>query len=92
MKCLESCVSFRFSFMVIFIDDFDIMVKAEDRACQQERLGHIIEKSRRHVVDLNHLICTLTEGRFFCYILPMIVVTKEPSLCYKVVHLDKPVP
>ena len=26
---------------------------------------------------------TLTEGRFFCYILPMIVVTKEPSLCYK---------
>jgi hypothetical protein len=24
----------------------------------------------------------LTEGRFFCYILPMIVVTKEPSLCY----------
>ena len=24
MKCLESCVSFRFSFMVIFIDDFDI--------------------------------------------------------------------
>ena len=56
MKCLESCVSFRFSFMVIFIDDFDIMVKAEDRACQQERLGHIIEQSRRHVVNLDHLI------------------------------------
>ena len=32
----ERGTSLRISFMVIFIDDFNIMVKSEDRTCQQE--------------------------------------------------------
>ena len=33
-----------------------ILVEAEDRAGQQERLRHVVEQPRRHVVDLDHLI------------------------------------
>ena len=33
-----------------------ILIEAEDRASQQERLRHIVEQPRRHVVDLDHLI------------------------------------
>ena len=42
--------------MVMFSDDSDILVESEDRAGQQERLRHVIEQPRRHVVDLDHLI------------------------------------
>ena len=42
--------------MVYFLDDSDILVEAEDRAGEQERLRHIIEQSRRHVVDVDHLV------------------------------------
>ena len=42
--------------MVLLFNDSDILVEAEDRAGQQERLRHIIEQSARHIVDLDHLI------------------------------------
>ena len=32
LKCCESFISLRFSFMVLFLDDFDILVEAEDGA------------------------------------------------------------
>ena len=34
LKCCESFISLRFSFMVLFLDDFDILVEAEDGARQ----------------------------------------------------------
>ena len=34
---------FGFSFMILFLDDADVLVEAEDAACQQERLGYIVE-------------------------------------------------
>jgi len=43
-------------FMVILFDDSDVLVEAEDRSCQQERLRHVIEQPSRHVLDLDHLI------------------------------------
>ena len=49
-------MSLRFSFMVLFSNDSDILVEAEDRAGEQERLRHIVEQPARHVVDLDHLI------------------------------------
>ena len=49
-------MSFICVFMVVFVDDSDVLVEAEDRAREQERLRHIIEQPARHVVDLNHLI------------------------------------
>ena len=49
-------MSFRFSFMVLFLDDLKILVEAEDRAGQQERLRHVVEQPSRHVVDVDHLI------------------------------------
>ena len=33
-----------------------ILIEAEDRAGQQERLRHVVEQPRRHIVDLDHLI------------------------------------
>ena len=43
-------------FMVMLINDSDILVETEDRACQEERLRHIIEQAPCHVVDFDHLI------------------------------------
>ena len=43
-------------FMVMLINDSEILVETEDRACQEERLRHIVEQAPCHVVDLNHLI------------------------------------
>ena len=34
---------FGFSFMILFLDDSDILVKAEDGTCQQKRLGDVVE-------------------------------------------------
>ena len=42
--------------MVLFLNDFNILVEAEDRAGQQERLRHIVEQPCRHIVDLDDLI------------------------------------
>ena len=42
--------------MVLFFNDSDILVEAEDRAGQQKRLRHIIEQTCSHVADLDHLI------------------------------------
>ena len=33
-----------------------ILVEAEDRACQQERLRHVVEQPSRNIGDLDHLI------------------------------------
>ncbi len=33
-----------------------ILVESEDRAGKEERLRHIVEQPRRHVIDLDHLI------------------------------------
>ena len=43
-------------FMVMLINDSEILVETEDRACQEERLRHIVEQAPCHVVDLYHLI------------------------------------
>ena len=40
----------------MLINDSDILVETEDRACEQERLRHIVEQPARHVVDLDHLV------------------------------------
>ena len=42
--------------MVMLLDDSDVLVEAEDRAGQQERLRHVIEQPRGHIVDVDHLI------------------------------------
>ena len=42
--------------MVMFVNNSDVLIQAEDRASEQERLSHIIEQSASHVVDLDHLI------------------------------------
>ena len=42
--------------MEVFVDDSDVLIEAEDRAGQQERLRHIVEQSRGHIVDMDHLI------------------------------------
>ena len=39
-----------------FVDDAHILVKSEDGASQEERLGDVVEQSGGHVVDVNHLI------------------------------------
>ena len=55
-------MALRFSFMVffvfmeMFVDDSDVLVEAEDRAGQQERLRDIIEQSRSYVVDMYYLV------------------------------------
>ena len=40
----------------MLVDDSDVLVEAEDGAGQEERLRHIIEQTRGHVADLDHLI------------------------------------
>ena len=40
-----SQLSLRFSFMIMLVNYSDILVEPEDGACQQERLGHIVEQS-----------------------------------------------
>ena len=40
----------------MLFDDTEILVEAEDRTCQQERLRHIVEQSTGHIVDLDHLV------------------------------------
>ena len=42
--------------MEIPLDELEVLVQSEDRPCQQERLRHIVEQPRGHVVDLDHLI------------------------------------
>lgn len=42
--------------MVMLLDDSNVLIKAEDRSSEQERLRHIVEQPRRHIVDLDHLI------------------------------------
>ena len=42
--------------MEIPLDELEILVQSEDRPRQQERLRHIVEQPRGHVVDLDHLI------------------------------------
>ena len=39
----------------MLIDDFDVLVQSEDRACQQERLRHIIKQPACHIVNLDYL-------------------------------------
>ena len=49
-------MSFIVVFIVMLINDSDILVETEDGACQEKRLRHIIEQSGSHVVDLDDLI------------------------------------
>ena len=36
--------------------EFDVLVESEDGAGQQERLRHVVEQSRGHVVDADNLV------------------------------------
>ena len=47
---------FNFVFMVVFLNDTDVLVQSEDGTCQEERLGDIVEQTARHVVNRDHLI------------------------------------
>ena len=40
----------------MLINDSNILVEAENRPGQQERLRHVVEQTTRHVVYFNHLI------------------------------------
>ena len=40
----------------MLINDSDVLIQSEDRACQQERLRHIIQQPACHIIDLDHLI------------------------------------
>ena len=40
----------------MLINDSDVLIQSEDRACQQERLRHIIQQPASHIVNLDHLI------------------------------------
>ena len=42
--------------MIVVFDDADVLVQSEDAACQQERLGDVVEQPARHVVDVDDLI------------------------------------
>ena len=42
--------------MIVAFNDSDVLVEPEDRACQQERLRHIIEQSGGNILDADHLI------------------------------------
>ena len=43
-------------FMIILFNDSDVLVKTEDGAGKEERLRHIVEQARGHVVDMDHLV------------------------------------
>ena len=45
-----------FVFMVMLVDNSDVLIEAEDRAGEQERLGHVVEQPACHVVDMDHLV------------------------------------
>ena len=49
-------MSLKFSFMVMLLNNSDVLVEAEDRACQEERLRHVVEQTISHVVDVDDLI------------------------------------
>ena len=49
-------MSLKFSFMVMLLNDSNVLVEAEDRACQEERLRHVVEQAISHVVDVDDLI------------------------------------
>jgi len=40
----------------MLVNDSDVLVESEDRACQQERLRHIIQQPACHIVDMDYLI------------------------------------
>jgi chloramphenicol 3-O-phosphotransferase len=42
--------------MVMFGYDSYILVEAEDRAGEQERLRHVVEQPACHIVDMDHLV------------------------------------
>ena len=42
--------------MIVAFNDSDVLVEPEDRACQQERLRHIVEQPGGHIVDFDHLL------------------------------------
>ena len=43
-------------FMVMLVNDSDVLVETEDGTCQQERLRHVIEQAVGHVVNHDDLI------------------------------------
>ena len=46
----------RIFFVIMFVDDSDVLIQSEDRACEQERLRHIIQQPASDIIDLDHLI------------------------------------
>ena len=40
----------------MLVNDSDVLIQSEDRAGQEERLCHVVEQPRGHVVDMDHLI------------------------------------
>ena len=42
--------------MEMLVNDSDVLIQSEDRAGQEERLCHVVEQPRGHVVDMDHLI------------------------------------
>ncbi len=46
----------RIVFVELFGDDADVLVEAEDGACQEERLGDVVKEARGDVVDVDHLV------------------------------------
>ena len=42
--------------MFVALNDANVLVEPEDRACQQERLRHVIEQSGCDILDADHLI------------------------------------
>ena len=41
---------------LLFANAPDVLVESEDGACQQERLGYVVEQPGGHVVDLDDLV------------------------------------
>ena len=52
----EGVPSLNFVFMVVFLNDTDVLVQSENGTSQEERLGDIVEQSACHVVNRDHLI------------------------------------
>ena len=42
--------------MVVTVNDTNVLVEAEDGACQEERLGDVVEQAAGYIVDVNHLV------------------------------------
>ena len=47
-------MSLGFLFIVVLLNDSDVLVEAENGAGQQERLGDVVEQAASHVVDVDH--------------------------------------